>query len=197
MDNLPFHPLIVHFPLALAALVPVAALCCLVLSWRRAGRGRLWRFVSVVLAIIVATGILAMKSGEAEEETVESFVAEASVETHEERAELFVWASATALGFSIAVPPVSGERRWRRAVGLAALLATVLAAGLAVRVGHSGGELVYVHGAAVAYRGSIPAPNHLNQPLLEHSDSSATDDPRDWADDLQAELVRPPADPER
>jgi len=48
MDNLPFHPLIVHFPLALAILVPLVALGCLVLSWRHAGRGRLWLFVSVV-----------------------------------------------------------------------------------------------------------------------------------------------------
>lgn len=195
MNNLPFHPLIVHFPLALAILVPFAALSCLVLSWRRVGRARLWRFVSIVLAAVVLTGIVAMKSGEAEEDKVEPFVGESWIEVHEERAELFVWATAAALGLSLALPPLAGKPRWRRALGLATVLATVVAAGLAVRVGHSGGELVYVRGAALAYTGSLPDPLDPREPLPGQSESTADEDPRTRAESLRAELTLTPIEP--
>ena len=195
MNNLPFHPLIVHFPLALAILVPFVALGCLVLSWRRAGRVRLWRFVSIVLAAVVLSGIVAMKTGEVEEEKVEPFVGESWIEIHEERAELFVWGAAVALGLTLAVPPLAGKPRWRRALGLATVLATVVAAGLAVRVGHSGGELVYVRGAALAYTGSLPDPMDPRKPLPGQSESSTDEDPRTRADSLRAELTLAPVEP--
>ena len=77
-------------------------------------------------------------------------VPEAAIETHEGRAEQFLWITAITLAAASAVLIV------RRPAALQTLTAvtvlrTFLAAGAALRVGHAGGQLVYVHNAAAAY----------------------------------------------
>jgi len=74
------------------------------------------------------------------------------------------------------------------------VLATVFAAGLAVRVGHSGGELVYVHGAALAYSGSVPGRSNSEAPL-EYSESTAANGTRAGIDFLRAQLTPVRAEP--
>jgi hypothetical protein len=96
----------------------------------------------------VGTGWLALETGEDQEERVERVVAERHIETHEEAAERFL--ALAALGLPVAAAgllagPVGAAAR----LGTAVVALVVLAAG--VQVGHSGGELVYTHGAASAY----------------------------------------------
>ena len=91
-----------------------------------------------------------MNTGEAQEERVEETVAEQYIESHEEAAEAFVWASALVL-LLMAVPLVLPEGRARQAISLGAFLGTLIVFGFGYKTGEAGGRLVYQHGAAQVY----------------------------------------------
>jgi uncharacterized membrane protein len=144
----PLHPAVVHLPIALAIVVPVVAAFALLaarLGWVPA-RG--WAFVVLLQALLVGSAWLALETGENDEERAEKVVAERYIEAHEERAERVTYAAAAVL-VVLAVGLAPG-----RGGAVARPLGFVLALGvaaLAVDVGHSGGALVYEHGAAGAY----------------------------------------------
>lgn len=144
----PLHPAIVHLPIALAVLLPLAALASALAVARGWLPGRAWVLVVALHALLVASAFLAVETGEHEEERVERAVSERFIEAHEERAESFLWIAAAALA-------VTGAGMLSGALGSAARAGSVIAAlGVLVAgaaVGHSGGELVYRHGAASAY----------------------------------------------
>jgi uncharacterized membrane protein len=150
MNSTPLHPAMVHVPLGLAMLMPFLAAGFAWALWTGRTRPRAWVAIIALQALLVGAGFAAMKTGEAEEDRVEAIVPEGALHQHEERAEQFAWAAAATLGLAILVVAV---RRPNATRGLSALavLATVIVAGLAVRVGAAGGELVYVQGAAAAY----------------------------------------------
>jgi uncharacterized membrane protein len=150
MQEIPLHPAIVHVPLGLALVLPfIAAAMALALQKGWASKS-MWLIVVALQAVVLVGGLVAMNSGEDEEEAVEKVVNERFIEEHEERAEAFVWSAGITLALSVAVLVVGPQQ-----VGTAAMV-TALAAGvtlgLGYRVGHSGGELVFKHGAAEAYR---------------------------------------------
>lgn len=158
----PLHPAIVHFPVVLAVLVPLFAVAA---AWAiRSGRmpRRLWAGVAVAQLLLIASAWVALETGQDQEETVERVVAERHIEAHEEAAERFLWlaggATVVVLAGLLAGP--RGEiARWAACAATAAALAAV------VPVGHSGGELVYRHGAASAYAsaagGALPGATGL------------------------------------
>lgn len=149
MGNLPLHPAIVHLPLGLAFVLPFLALGLLIAAWRGWLPGRTgWLFVGLQ-AILLGSGLFAMNTGEKDEENVERVVAESRIEAHEEAAEQFVWAVGLVL-LVAAAGMFLGEKK-QRYTGVALTVGSLVVAGLAVRVGHAGGELVYTHGAASAY----------------------------------------------
>jgi uncharacterized membrane protein len=151
----PLHPAVVHLPLALAVLMPPLAL----LAWLALRRDwlphRAWLAVVLLQAALAGGGWLALETGEEEEERVERVVAERFIEEHEERAERFALAAGVVLAVA-AVGLLGGPvgRAARVLTGPAGLGVLALALG----VGHSGGELVYRHGAARAYVTSAPDP---------------------------------------
>jgi uncharacterized membrane protein len=155
----PLHPAVVHLPVALALLAPVAALAALAairIGWLPA---RSWLAVVLLHALLAGSAWLAVETGEAQEERVERVVRERFIEEHEEAAERFL--AVVALGLAVSG---AGLVRGRfGALGRAATVAAGAAAlAAAVSVGHSGGELVYRHGAADAYveRAAPPAGGH-------------------------------------
>ena len=152
MTGLPLHPMLVHLPLALAAIVPIAALLALGAVLRRHRSERSFVVAVVALQIVLALGaVAALRSGEAEEERVEAVVSEAVIETHEEAAEVFVVAAWIALAVSL-VPALWPRHRVIATVGaVATVVTTAVVLGLGVRVGEAGAELVYGHGAASVY----------------------------------------------
>jgi hypothetical protein len=99
--------------------------------------------------VLVGSGILALRSGEAEEERVERAVAERFIEKHEEAAETFVWASGAVLAVMLLGFALS-SRRTGPVAATAATLGTLVVLGLGYRTGQAGGDLVYRHGAAQA-----------------------------------------------
>lgn len=147
---LPLHPLVVHFPLVLAVLLPISAAGALWAIRKGTTPRRAWLVPAAVAVALAVSALVAVKTGEAQDERVERVVPEQPLETHEEAAETFL-----ALSSGLALLVVVGLARGR--VGsIARGLGTVGAAGLvaaAVYVGHSGGKLVYQYGAASAYTG--------------------------------------------
>ncbi len=162
MDQFLFHPKVVHLPIALAVLLPLIAGGVAVAWWRGWFDRRVWVIVLLFQAALAGSGLLAMNTGEAEEDRVEKVVAERYIEAHAEAAEAFVWASAIVLG-AMVLPIVLPAGRWRATAVVSACLGTLLVLGLGVRVGERGGRLVYEHGAAQAYTtaagGSSPGGN--------------------------------------
>jgi uncharacterized membrane protein len=146
MDELLFHPKLVHVPLGLAITVPVIAVGVLIAWWRGWLGTRAWWIVVMLQLMLVAGALVAANSGERDEELVERIVAERFIEAHEELAETFVIGSAVILVlalFGAALP----NPRWRQSAAAAATIGMFVVAGLAVRTGSAGGDLVYRHGA--------------------------------------------------
>lgn len=153
MDALFFHPKLVHVPMALGILMPLIAGGLLLAWWQNWLPRRGWLLAVALQAVLLGSGLLALRSGEAEEDRVENLVAERLIEQHEEAAELFVSASGVVLALMLLAGTL-GSRRAGLPTAAAATLGTFLVLGLGYRTGQAGGSLVYQHGAARAYTGS-------------------------------------------
>jgi hypothetical protein len=129
-------------------ILPLGAIGAALALWRGWLPVRTWAFVVALNALLVGSAWLAIETGEREEERVEEVAPETAIERHEQRAEAFLWLSAASLAVAGAGLLAGRRGEVARAAAVAASL-DVLGAG--VRVGHTGGELVYVHGAASAY----------------------------------------------
>ena len=170
----PLHPAVVHFPIVLTFLLPLAVLGAL---WhgRRYPRARgAWILTTALAGALTASAWLAGQTGERDEEGVERVVPEAPLEDHEEAAERFLLLSAGVL-------LVAGAGLLRGRIGTAARLATAAGSlGLVVAgalVGHSGGELVYRHGAAAAHSAGNPGVGEAARELeLGQADEESPDD---------------------
>lgn len=78
-----------------------------------------------------------------------------AISQHEAYAEQFVWATGGTLLLA-ALVLVSRRPAAARALAMATVVGTILVAASAIRVGHAGGRLVYVHNAGAAYSASTP-----------------------------------------
>ena len=156
MTPMPLHPALVHLPMALAMLMPLLAAGFAWALWTGRIRSRGWVAVVALQALLLGSGLVAIKTGGAEEDRVERVVQEAAIEQHEAFAEQFVWAAGATLVLAGLVLFVRRPGA-SRGLAFAVVVATLAVAGLGLRVGHAGGQLVYVHGAAAAYTTSAQA----------------------------------------
>lgn len=144
----PLHPAVVHFPIVLAFLLPLFIGGAL-WSIRRGGAARrAWLVPTALAAALTGSAWLSVRTGDAQSELVERVVNAAPLDAHEDLAEAFLTGSA-ALAL-IAAAGLLGGLPGRTARGLTGLGSLALL-GLVARVGHTGGQLVYRHGAASAY----------------------------------------------
>jgi uncharacterized membrane protein len=150
LSSLPLHPAIVHIPMGLAFILPALALGFGWALWTGRVRPRAWLAIVALQAALVGAGWLAMNTGEREEDRVERVVPSAAISTHEAYAEQFVWAAGGTFLLA-ALVPVLRRPRLAGAVALASVVGTFVVAGMAIRVGHAGGQLVYTHNAGSAY----------------------------------------------
>lgn len=156
MNAVPLHPALVHLPLGLAFVIPVVALGLAWALWSDRLPRRAWVVAVVLQAMLLFGALVALRTGEAEEDRVERVVSEAVLGRHEEAARLFVWTAGGTLFLAMAPLFLKGTAL-RSSLAVAAI-ASFVVAGMAMRVGHAGGQLVYVHGAASAYTSPGAAP---------------------------------------
>ncbi|MEZ4465681.1 MAG: DUF2231 domain-containing protein [bacterium] len=152
----PLHPLFVHLPLALSALMPLVA-GGLLLAWHKGWLPRRAFAIAVLLqAALTVSGFAARYTGEQDEERVEAVVGDDPIHAHEEAADFFVIAAAGTLLLLILGLALKG--RAGKGLALVGTLASgaVLFAG--IRVGHLGGEIVYQHGGAAAWKAGAAPP---------------------------------------
>ncbi len=154
MGSLPLHPAIVHVPMGLAIIIPFVALGVALALMKGAVTRRTWYVVVALQAALLVGALVAIRTGGMEADKVERVIGEAPIAQHEEAAEVFAWAAGAALAASVAVLVVPFKAATATALVTALLMFGVT--GLGVRVGHAGGRLVYVHGAAAAYRPGAP-----------------------------------------
>lgn len=149
----PLHPAVVHFPIVLTMLAPLVAGFALYAIRRGTRPLAAWGITTGLLAALVLSAWVATQTGEQQEERVERVVSERPLESHEEAAELFLYASAAVLLVSIL--GLAGSR-----LGTAGRIATSVGTLALVfagwNVGDTGGSLVYEHGAANAYLSAAP-----------------------------------------
>lgn len=150
----PLHPAIVHFPVVLAFLVPLFVAGAVWAIRRGANARRAWLLPLVVSAALALSAYASVQTGEGDSERVERVVSERAVDSHEEMAEAFLTGSAGLV--ALALLGLLGGIPGRVARAVTGVGAIVLI-GVVVRVGHSGGELVYRYGAAAAYTSSVGA----------------------------------------
>lgn len=148
MSGIPLHPLVVHFPIVLAVLLPISVGVALWAVRKGATPRRVWGVpVALGLSLTLSTWV-ALETGEDQEDRVEDVVGKSALHGHEEAAERFL-----VIAGVVTLVAVAGLARGD--IGRAARLVTaagtvgIVAAG--IQVGHSGGMLVYRHGAASAY----------------------------------------------
>ncbi len=145
----PLHPAVVHFPIVLALLLPVVTAVALWVVLRgRALTRPVWSVVVAFSVLTAASAWVAVRTGEDQEERVEDVVSDDAIHEHEEAAEFFLPLAAVVMLVSAAglLKGRPGDAaRWLTLVGALGAAAAI------VRVGATGGELVYRHGAAAAY----------------------------------------------
>jgi uncharacterized membrane protein len=144
----PLHPAMVHFPVALAALVPMLAVLAAFAIYRGWFPVRIWLAVVLLQGMLAGSAWVAQWTGENEEERVEKVVLEKHIEAHEDAADQLVLLAAATFGVS-ALGLLGGTLG--TAGRIASLLAMAIVGAASVNVGRLGGELVYEHGAAQAY----------------------------------------------
>lgn len=161
----PLHPMIVHAPMALAVLMPLLAFGILLAIRRAWLPAAAWALTVVAQGLLVGSAILALRTGEHEEDKVEGIVGEAILHQHESAAQVFVVASVAVLALAV-VAWLLRRSRWAPHAGLATALGTLAVLALGYRVGKAGGEIVYGRGGAAAYATTAPAA----QPHRDHDD---------------------------
>ena len=144
----PLHPAVVHFPIVLMLFLPIVAVVTLWAIRRGANPRRAWAIPFVVAGLLMLSTWVSVETGEEQSERVERAVPKQPMESHEEFAEVFFMLSGAVL--VVAAAGMLNGRIGRASRVLASFGAVGLAAA-GVRVGHSGGQLVYTHGAASAY----------------------------------------------
>ena len=147
MLDLPLHPIVVHFPIVLGTLLPFLAILLwwAIKKWQ--WTPKVWSLVSAVSLVYCLFAVTAVQLGEEDEEKVEKVISEKVIEEHEEAGELIPWLAGTLFLVSLGGFTVKYSKQAKTAMIVLSLVGVVSL----INAGHTGGELVYEHGAAIAH----------------------------------------------
>lgn len=179
--QVPFHALIVHFPLALSVILPVLMLVFILMIKKNKMSHHAWLIILGLQFATTITGYIAMDAGENEEDLVEKIVDKRIIHEHEEAAEVFVGSTVVVLVLSLAAFFLRKEVQFPVYLGVCFL--SLISVYLGYKTGSLGGELVYRYGAAGAYSsnasmGLLPTPalNTSESTDLDENESLKTDE---------------------
>ena len=144
----PLHPMIVHFPIVLVILLPLAAIGALWLIRRGTPVRKAWLLPVGLAAALALSSWVAVETGEQQEDRVERVVGERPLHSHEEAAELFLLLSGGMVLLAVVGLAPGKFGKTARATATVGALALIWAG---VQVGGTGGDLVYRYGAGSAY----------------------------------------------
>jgi len=150
MENLLFHPAVVHLPIGIAILLPFITLLFIVLRWKGRMDNKCFSFIIILHFLLSISAYAAMATGDKQEHRVEKVVEKKHIKEHEERAESFFIFSIILLATSFALYFTAQKNYFISATSALLLLQFILLF-LGYRVGEAGGDLVYKYGAANAY----------------------------------------------
>jgi uncharacterized membrane protein len=151
----PFHPQLVHLPIALGLLAPLLALACLWGLRRAPDRWRLWSLVIVFQLLTSVTAWVALTSGESDARRLEAKpeLREALAEHRAAGERYFVLSLAAVLCALLAYKPTPRSPSLRAAtVALQFVLAALL-----IETAFRGTYLAHVRGAARVWMSAPPA----------------------------------------
>jgi uncharacterized membrane protein len=188
----PLHPAIVHFPIALAFILPVLILVFSLMIKKNKMAPQAWFIIIGLQLLTTVTGYVSLESGEEAEDVVEKVLDKKLIHEHEERAEIFVGSTVIALVLSTAAFFLRKEFQF--ILKLVVFVLSLVSSFLAYRTGHSGGELVYRYGAASAYaleanseQGLLPTPglntSESEKPMDENESLKPDDNDYTQGDD--------------
>ena len=105
MSGIPLHPLVVHFPIVLAMLLPISIAVALWAIRKGTTPRRIWSVPLAFATALTLSAWVATQTGESQEDRVERVVARGALHGHEEAAERFLVLSGvlvllTAAGFA-------------------------------------------------------------------------------------------------
>lgn len=152
--ELPWHPIAVHFPIALLLLGVLVDLAGVITKKEWLGRAALLMLIVGALGTFVA-----VRTGHAAEEAViETPAIEETLDAHEDSGEWTMW-------FFVAIAAVRAGLTWWRKITPAMqwifIAAWLAGAAMLLRTAYFGGELVYRHGAGVGtMSGATPRTGH-------------------------------------
>ena len=156
MDLAPFHPLVVHFPIALLIVAALFDLVALALK-----RPDLSAAAFYLQALAAAGAVASYFTGEAAEEGAEHLAerlpaVEAVLERHEDLGKIVMWAALALVALRLGLLlKAKSEVAGVRALTAALSLALAVLVGL---TGYFGGQLVYEYGAGVRPPAGVAAP---------------------------------------
>lgn len=173
--QVPFHPIVVHFPIVLSFLVPLLALVFALLIKRGRMMRSAWIIIIGLQLLTVGSGYLALETGENDEETVEKVVNKSYIQEHEKYAEIFVGITVVATVLGVVAFFLQTHLQFYSQLATVGVL--LAAAFYSYETGHHGGELVYVHGAARAYSSETPAPQEEVNGILPTPGKNTSESP--------------------
>ncbi|MCB0376962.1 MAG: hypothetical protein KDD33_00590 [Bdellovibrionales bacterium] len=149
MFDIPYHPMVVHLPIALAIIIPILSLFLWGAIKCKKASAKSWGILVVLTALYLVSSLAAVKSGEFDEDLVEDKIGKKLVHEHEERGEKIPWVAGVLL-IAYTVTYVTGRSKLSWTHKLCTVL-SIAAVYPIILAGHSGGQLVYKHGAASAH----------------------------------------------
>ncbi len=144
MFDLPFHPIIVHFAIAVGVAIPFVGFGLWHAIRKEWVDAKFWRLAVALSFLYALIAVATVQLGEVDEEKVEKVVAENIIEHHEEAAEVIPWIAGVLTILAFAGCRGKNARKLQLVFSVAALIALIPL----VNAGHTGGELVYEYGAA-------------------------------------------------